>query len=100
MEFEWNLEHLSDERLLEGPAIPIAIDMVKKAIFKMKFGKAADPSGVVTEIIRAAGDTGDTINRDLVIAIIRDGEVPADWEQSFIVCLYKENVICSGPRQL
>ena len=97
MEFEWNPEHLSDERLLEGPAIPIAIDIVKKAIFKMKFGKAADPSGVVMEMIRAAGDT---INRDLVIAIIRDGEVPADWEQSFIVCLYKENVICSRPRQL
>ena len=28
--------------------------------------------------------------RDLVIVIIRDGQVPADWEQNFIVCLYKE----------
>ena len=26
---------------------------------------------------------------DLAAAIIRDGKVPSDWEQSFIVCLYK-----------
>ena len=33
------------------------------------------------EMIRAAGD--------LAVAIIRDGKVPSDLEQSFIVCLYK-----------
>ena len=27
--------------------------------------------------------------RDLTVAIIRDGKLPSDWEQSFIVCLYK-----------
>ena len=27
--------------------------------------------------------------RDLATAIIRDGKVPADWEEGFIVCLYK-----------
>ena len=27
--------------------------------------------------------------RDLTVAIICDGKVPSDWEQSFIVCLYK-----------
>ena len=26
---------------------------------------------------------------DLAAAIIRDGKVPSNWEQSFIVCLYK-----------
>ena len=26
---------------------------------------------------------------DLAAVIIRDGKVPSDWEQSFIVCLYK-----------
>ena len=41
------------------------------------------------EMIRAAGDTGATMIRDLAIAIIRDGKVPVDWEQSFIVYLYK-----------
>ena len=26
---------------------------------------------------------------DLAAAIIHEGKVPSDWEQSFIVCLYK-----------
>ena len=61
MEFEWDPEHLSDEPLLEGPSIPITILMVKKVISKMKFSRAADPSGVVVEMIRAAVDAGATV---------------------------------------
>ena len=61
--------------------------MVKKAISQMKAGKAPGPSCIVVEMIRAAGDMGTSMIRDL--AIIRDGKVPSDWEQSFIVCLYK-----------
>ena len=41
------------------------------------------------EMIKAAGDTGSTMIRHLATAIIRDGKVPTDWEQSFIDCLYK-----------
>ena len=63
--------------------------MVKKAISQMKAGKAPCPSGIVVEMIRAAGDMGASMIRDLAAAIIRDGKVPSDWEQSFIVCLYK-----------
>ena len=40
-------------------------------------------------MIRAAGDTGASIIRDLADALIHDGKVPSDWEQNFIVCLYK-----------
>ena len=39
--------------------------------------------------VRDTGDTGATMIRDLATAIICDGKVPTDWEQSFIVCLYK-----------
>ena len=63
--------------------------MVKKAISKMKSGKAAVPSSIVVEMIKAAGVAGATMIRDLATAIIRDGKVPTDWEQSFIACLYK-----------
>ena len=62
----------------EGPPIPITIDMLKKAISKMKSGKAAGPSGIVVEMIKAAGDTGATMIRDLASAIIHDGKVPTD----------------------
>ena len=89
VEFEWDPEHLFDEPPLEGPPISIIIDMVKKAISKMKSGKAAGPLGVVVEMNGAAGDTDTTLIRNHIIAIIQDGKVPADWEQSFIVCLLK-----------
>ena len=44
------------------------------------------------EMIKAAGDTGATMIRDLATAIIHDSKGPTDWEQSFIVCLYKGTV--------
>ena len=88
-EFDWDPNHLSDESPVEGPSIPITIDMVKKATSQIKAGKAPGPSGIVLEMIRAAGDMGASMIRDLAAAIIRDGKVPSDWEQSFIVCLYK-----------
>ena len=36
----------------------------------------------------AAGDTGVTMIWDVATAIICDGKVPTDWEQSYIDCLY------------
>ena len=74
---------------MEGPPIPITIDTVKKAISQMKAGKALGPSGIVGDMIRAAGDMGTSMIRDLAAAIVRDGKVLSDWEQSFIVCLCK-----------
>ena len=87
VEFYWDPDHLSSTTS-GRPPIPITIDMVKKAISQMKAGKAPGPSGIVV-MIRATGDMGASMIRDLAAAIIRDGKVPSDWEQSFIVCLYK-----------
>ena len=78
-----------DEPPVKGPPFPITTDMVKKAISQMKVGKAPGPSGIVVEMIRAAGDMGASMIRDLTAAIIHNGKVPSDWEQSFTVCLYK-----------
>ena len=89
VEFDWDPDHLSHQSRVEGPPIPITVDMVKKAISQMKAGKAPGPSGIVVEMIRAAGDMGASMIHDLAVAIIRDGKVPSDWEQSFIICLYK-----------
>ena len=88
VEFDWDPDHLSNEPPVEGPPIPITTDMVKKAISQMKAGKAPGLSGIVV-MIQAAGYTGSSLIRDLAAAIICDGKVPYDWEQSFIVCLYK-----------
>ena len=56
---------------------------------KMILGKAPGPSGIVVEMIQAAGDMGASMIRDLIAAIICNGKVPSVWEQSFIVWLYK-----------
>ena len=76
----WDPNHLSDESPVEGPPIPITIDMVKKAISQMKAGKAPGQSGIVVEMIRAAGDMDTSMIRDLAAAIIHDGKVPSNWE--------------------
>ena len=48
----------------------------------MKNGKAAEPSGVVAEMLKAATpDTFCKIIADLMNAIIREGKVPADWSE-------------------
>ena len=89
MLFDWDPDHLSYQSPVEGLSIRITTDVVKKAISQMKAGKAPGPSGIVVEMIRADGDMGTSMIRDLAVAIIRDGKVPSDWEQSFTVCLYK-----------
>ena len=56
--------------------MPITSEMVNKALSKMKPGKAAGPSGIVVEMIEAAGGDGVTLLRDLASAIVRNGKVP------------------------
>ena len=55
----------------------------------MKAGKAPGPSGIVVEMIGAAGDMGASMIRDCAAEIIRHGKVPSNWEQSFIVCQHR-----------
>ena len=84
VEFDWDPDHLSYQSPVEGPPIPITIDMVKKAISQMKAGKAPDPSGIVVEMIRAAGDMGASMICDLAVAIICDGNVASDYTSSSV----------------
>ena len=59
--------------------------MVRFAVKKMKKRKAAGPSGIVPEMIKAAGELGLEMIADLLNQIIREGVVPAEWELSTIV---------------
>ena len=55
--FDWDPDHLPNEPPVEDPSVPITVDVVRKALSQMKAGKAPGPSGIVVEIIRAAGGT-------------------------------------------
>ena len=89
VEFPWNPEDLSEESPVEGPSEPITLEMITKAISKMASGKAAGPSGIVAEMLKPAGEAGAVEVRDLIEDIISEGCIPTDWQESFIVNLYK-----------
>ena len=69
-------ERLLNEDPVVGPAIHV--EMVVKAITKMKTGKAAGPSGIVQEMLKASGDTGARLVTDLANEMVRNGVIPSD----------------------
>ena len=87
-EFTWDPDTLSNELPVQGPAIEITTEMVSTAILKMKSGKAAGPSGIIIEMIKAAGDKF-TEELTLLANKIVAGVVPSDWNLSFIINLFK-----------
>ena len=89
VEFPWNPDDLSEESPVEGPSEPITLEMITKAITKMASGKAAGPSGIVTEMLKPVGEARAEEVRDLVENIISEGCIPTDWQESFIVNLFK-----------
>ena len=89
VEFPWNPEDLSEESPVEGQSEPITLEMITKAISKMASGKAARPSGIVAEMLKPVGEAGAVEVRDLIEDIISEGCIPTDWQESFIVNLYK-----------
>ena len=73
VEFPWNAEAPA-----EGHAIKITPEMVSKAISKMKSGKAAGPSGIIIEMIKAVGDGVIVCLTSLFNHIIHIDRVPND----------------------
>ena len=65
------------------------MEMITKAITKMASGKAAGPSGIVAEMLKPVTEAGAEGVGDLVENIISEGCIPIDWQESFIVNLYK-----------
>ena len=57
----------------------------------MASGKAAGPSGIVAEMLKPVGEAVAEEVRDLVENIISEGCIPTDWQESFIVNMYKGN---------
>jgi hypothetical protein len=58
VEFEWPSELLPEVAPVEGPPPPVTVEQIRKALCKIKCGKAAGPSGVIAEMLKAAGEEG------------------------------------------
>ena len=50
---------------------------------------AAGPSGIVAEMFQAAGDPYAVMVFNLATSIVRDGKIPKEWEEIFIIVLFK-----------
>ena len=88
-EFVWDQSTLSTVHPVVGPAPLVTVDMVFESVKKMKAGKAAGPTGVVSEMLIAGGERCMKVNADLINSINRDRKMPKDWEESYIINLYK-----------
>ena len=88
-EFVWDRNSLSTVEPIAGPAMRIERDWVKSAINKMKSNKAAGPSGIVSEMLKASSEAGIDLVTDLVNSILNEGVIPTDWESSSIINRYK-----------
>jgi hypothetical protein len=89
VEFEWPSDLLPEAAPMEGPAPSVILDIIYKALCKMKRAKAAGPSGVIAEILKASGEEGITMLRHLTAKAFSEG-APRDWEESCIINLYKD----------
>ena len=74
---------------MEGPPPPVTKDLIRKALRKMKCGKAAGPSGIIAEMLKAAGEVGIELLTELMEVVFCNGVIPTDWQESFILNLYK-----------
>ena len=89
VEFPWDPNHLDQVESIPGAPLFITVDMVSSAVAKMKTGKAAGPSGIIAEMIKAAGEPCLQLISELTNSIISENRIPADWENSFMISLYK-----------
>ncbi|XP_053405146.1 uncharacterized protein LOC128558896 [Mercenaria mercenaria] len=65
------------------------MDIIRKALSKMKCGKATGPSGIIAEMLKAAGEEGIDMLRKLEEVVFSSGVIPKDWQESYILNLYK-----------
>ena len=68
-----------------GPHCLISEEEVAAAIKGLKIGKAAGPTGVASEMIKADGGFGSRWMTDLINNIVKEGCIPDDWRKSILV---------------
>merc|ERR1711942_151675 len=66
VELEWPSDSLPEVAPVAGPPPGVSKELVRKALSRMKSGKAAGHSGVLAEMLKAAGEEGIELTRDLV----------------------------------
>ena len=74
----------------EGVTSMVRRDEVKKALKKMKNGKATGPDEIPVEMWKALGEEGIDLLTDLMQKIWKEERMPDEWRNSVIIPLYKD----------
>ena len=72
-----------------GPHCLISEEEVAAAIKGVKIGKAAGPTGVVSEMMKEAGGFVSRWTTDLINNIVKEGCISDDWRKSILAPVYK-----------
>ena len=72
--------------------------LICKTLSKMKCIKAVGTSGIIVQMLKAAGEEGVELTRQLTEAVFSYGVIPGDWKETFIPSLYscKSEALDSG----
>ena len=74
---------------VEGPCELIRKDDISKALRMMKKGKAAGPTGIVSEMFMADDDCSVDWLTYLCNLIVAQGRIPDNWKSSILLPVYK-----------
>jgi len=95
-EFPWDKEALpvvyAVNKSCKGEEI--TVEEVQSAIKKMRYNNTAGSSGVVADMLKAAGDTGTRWITNICNRVIKEGRIPEDRCKSWMVNVYKE-MLCN-----
>ena len=90
VEIDWPSKKLPKTASIAGQPPEVSREMICMALSKMKCGKAAGPSGIVAEMLKATKDLGVELMRQISDAVFKKcGVSPTDWEESYILNLHK-----------
>ena len=74
---------------VEGPIWGVSEQIVEQAPRSMKVGKVPGPSGVTSNLIKAAGTTGVKSLFQVCESIEQEDKVPEQWAKSYTINVYK-----------
>ena len=88
---------------LMGPNCLISEEEIAADIKELNIGEAAGPTGVVSEMMKAAGGIGSRWMTDLINNIVKECCIPDDWRKSILVPVYKgkgDPLVCGSYRAI
>ena len=78
VEFEWPSDTVDDVAPTSGPSPSITMALINEAIKKIKFCKAAGPSGIVAEMLATSGEKGVDLLTRLTECVFSNGVISTD----------------------